>query len=135
MQPVAPPKANGKPQGKLRLTTLSDLDRRTLAFKRTTELIGQVEQDLGGSDQLSAAERQLIQRGCILGSIAEHLEVQWLDGAPVDSGEYALICNAQRRMLMAIGLNRRARDALAPRPSLPPMRSLSDMLKAREVVT
>jgi hypothetical protein len=112
--------------GKLKLITLSDMDRRTAAYQKTAELISAISQDLGGDDQISASEQQLIQRGAVLGAVAEHIETLWLAGGEIDAGEYCTILNCQRRIFESIGLSRRTRDALKPRqPSMVP---LSDLL-------
>jgi hypothetical protein len=76
---------------KLRLLTLGHLDGRTLAAKRAKELIEAIETDLGGGDRLSGGERQLVQRAAVLGALR---------------GEVA------QRVLVTIGLERRARDVV-----------------------
>jgi hypothetical protein len=94
---------------KTRLRSLADLDGRTAAYRRTCELISAVEADLGGADQLSTGERQIIQRAALTGALAEDLEARWLDGEDIDPALYATLGNAQRRLLEALGLQRRAR--------------------------
>ena len=103
----APP----KPAGKARLLRLEDLDRRTAVFRQVTERIGQLEQDLGGSDQLSTAERALAKHGVIAAAMADDLACRWLAGELIDPGAFATISNAARRAFESIGLRRRPRDA------------------------
>jgi hypothetical protein len=98
-----------------RLLTLADLDRRTAAARRARELVSGLESDLGGSDYLTVAERQLVQRAAVLGAIIEHYEALWLDGQAINVNEHLASINAQRRVLESVGLGRRARD-ITPDP-------------------
>ena len=121
----------GRRTSKLKLLALEDIDRRTAAFRRTNELISAVSQDLGGEDQISASQGQLVQRGAVLGAVAEHIETQWLAGAEIDVSEYCTIINCQRRIFECVGLSRRCRDAMAPRPPSPAIAPLGDLLADR----
>jgi hypothetical protein len=96
--------------GKVRLMTLSDLDRRTGAAKRAHDLVKALHEDLGGEDRLATGERQIIQRAALLGTLAEDLETRWLDGEQIDPGTLCAIGNAQRRLLEAVGIKRVPRD-------------------------
>jgi hypothetical protein len=102
--------AGAKAPGKARFMSLEDLDRRTGAYKTTRAIIEALEDDLGGADRVSTAERQLVQRAAVLGAMASDLEARWIAGSPVDPLSFATIANAQRRLLETIGLKRRARD-------------------------
>jgi hypothetical protein len=93
-----------------KLLTLSDLDRRTAAYKRTCAIISSLQVDLGGADRLSCAQRQLTQRAAMLGAILEDQESRWLAGEPIDPGAYTTLSNAQRRLLSDLGLERQTRD-------------------------
>jgi hypothetical protein len=95
---------------KLKLRSLDDLDARTNAARRARQLVADLENDLGGHDALSAGLRELVQRTALLGALCEDLEVKWLEGAPIDVGNYALLTNAQRRLLTTIGIERLPRD-------------------------
>jgi hypothetical protein len=97
-------------KGKMRLVTLDALDGRTRASRRARELIEAIEQDLGGADRLSEGSRQLVQRAAVLGTYIENCEAQWLAGDTVELSDYLAAINSQRRVLTAIGLERRARD-------------------------
>jgi hypothetical protein len=98
------------PGPKLRLLTLADLDGRTHAMKLAVTLIREITGDLGGQDQLSIAEQQIVQRAALLGVIAEDIEARWLAGEYVDPTTLATIANAQRRLFEAIGLRRRPKE-------------------------
>ena len=65
---------------------------------------------MGGGDRLSEAERQLVQRAAVLGAVVEHAEARFLAGKAVDLAEYLAAINAQRRLLVTLGLQRRPRD-------------------------
>ena len=102
--------------GKVRLLTLEHLDGRTGAARRARELIADIESDLGGSDRLSAGQRQLVQRAAVLGALIESYEASHLAGEPIAIEPYLAAINSQRRVLATIGLERRARD-VTPTPA------------------
>jgi hypothetical protein len=93
-----------------RLLSVADLDQRTAAYRSTKQLISDIESDLGGPDQLSAAERQLAQHSAVLGAILADMEVNYLKHRRIDPVLFCTVVNAQRRTLEAIGLRRRPRD-------------------------
>jgi hypothetical protein len=107
MQPGSP----AKTRDKVRFITIEHLDGRTGAARAVRELVASIESDLGGSDQLSAGQRQLVQRAGVLGAFIEDAEVRWASGQPINVAEYLAAINAQRRVLVTIGLERKARDA------------------------
>jgi hypothetical protein len=104
------PRGSKGPHKSRYLLTLDAIDKRTSAFRKTTELISSIETDLGGPDRLSTAERQIVQRASLHGAMLESLEAAWLSGQEVDLGLYATITNSQRRLLETVGLRRQARD-------------------------
>ena len=93
-----------------RLRTLCDLDGRTRAAKLAQRLVADLESDLGGGDELSAGRRELLKRAAMLGAIVEDCEVRWLERKPVDLAEYLAAVNAQRRVLVTVGLDRVPHD-------------------------
>ena len=95
---------------KLRLLSLSDIDKRTAAYRRTIALIEMLEADAGGHDRLSTGERALIQRAAVTAALAEHLETRWLSGGEIDPAMYCTLGNALRRLLESVGLRRVPRD-------------------------
>jgi hypothetical protein len=102
----SPPDA---PKGKVRLLSLADLDGRTAAARVARKLIGELENDLGGSDRLSAAERTLVHRAALVTAGAENLEAGWLVGRGLDVAACTALVNIQRRLLVTVGLQRRPR--------------------------
>ena len=113
----------GNGGGKIRLLSLHDLDRRTAAYRRTVDLIEQIETDAGGHDRLSTGERQIIQRIALTCALAEHLEARWLSGEEIDPVLYCTLANAQKRLLESVGLRRVPRDVTP---------SLTDYLRSRD---
>lgn len=95
---------------KARLMTLADLDGRTLAAKRARTLVQDIESDLGGRNHLTAAQRELAVRAAVLGAILADGEVRLLAGENVSLPEHLSAINAQRRVLVTLGLERKARD-------------------------
>jgi hypothetical protein len=96
--------------------TLADLDRRTGAAYRAHAMVKAITEDLGGGGRLSTAEKQIIQRAALLGTLAEDLEARWLLGQAIDSGTLCAMGNAQRRLFETIGIKRAPRD-VTPRLS------------------
>lgn len=98
------------PKGKARLLSLSDLDRRTSAYRKVCDLISSIETDLGGSDRLSAAERQIIESAAVTTAMLGDLGIRWLAGEPIDPAIYCTLSNAQRRLFETVGLRRVPRE-------------------------
>ena len=96
--------------GKVRLRSLDDLDRRTAAGRAAQNLITGLENDLGGAEVLSVAQREICKRAALAGAILEDWECRWVGGEPIEVEAYATLANTQRRLLTTIGLTRRARD-------------------------
>jgi hypothetical protein len=71
-------------------------------------LISQLERDLGGD--LSTAQRELVKRAAILSAIISDHEVRWLEDKPADLSVYGVLVDRQRRVLEALGLDRKPRD-------------------------
>ncbi|MET3967229.1 hypothetical protein ACT4MK_17815 [Bradyrhizobium barranii] len=96
---------------KTKLMTLADLDGRTRAAQAVKQTIGAIVSDLGGEQNISTAEHQLIERAAVTGAMCESLAARWLLGEPADPALFATLSNAERRLLETVGLRRRARDA------------------------
>lgn len=105
----------GKPKArnKARVLSLSDLDRRTAAYRRVIEIINGIQADLGGEDTLTVAQRQIIERAALIGAALDDLAARWLSGEPVDLSMYSAAASTQRRLLETVGLQRVAREVPA----------------------
>jgi hypothetical protein len=92
---------------------LPGVDGRTAWVRRAKELIAEHVSDLGGEDNCSAAERSIIRRASVLTVELERMEVKFaLAGAasPEDIDLYARVAANLRRLLEAVGLQRRAKN-------------------------
>jgi hypothetical protein len=96
-------------QGKARLVTLDGLDARTAAAKAARHLIETLSSDMGGDDQLSVGQRQLVHRAALCGAIIADFEARWVAGQTIPLNEYLSAVNVQRRVLATLGLERRAK--------------------------
>jgi len=92
------------------LLTLKGLGHRSPAYRATKQLIREIEADLGGAEHLTAAERQMVQHGAVLGAIAQDYEARYLMGRQPDLTLLCRVLKAQRSCFDAIGYRRRQRD-------------------------
>jgi len=92
------------------LLTLKGLGHRSPAYRATKQLIREIEADLGGAENLTAAERQMVQHGAVLGAIAQDYEARYLMGRQPDLTLLCRVLKAQRSCFDAIGYRRRQRD-------------------------
>jgi hypothetical protein len=65
---------------------------------------------MGGHDQLTEAQRQLVRSAAGLVILRERLDVKAVNGEAIDAGEYCALANTLRRVLISIGLKRVALD-------------------------
>lgn len=68
---------------------------------------------MGGIDNCSAAERSIIRRAAVLTTELEQLEARFATAGQADAGDletYQRCANSLRRLLEAVGLQRRPRD-------------------------
>jgi hypothetical protein len=100
------------PDIKTRLRTLTDLDQRTASARRAKELMQALTDDLGGSDALTAAQGELIQRAALLGAFLEDCEARWLAGEAVDVPAWLSATDRQRRLLETLGIERRQKPVM-----------------------
>ena len=97
---------------------LPGIDGRSAWVRRAKDLIAEHVADLGGLDNTSAAERSLIRRASVLTVELERLEATFaaaLEADPDRLDLYARTAGNLRRLLEAVGLQRRPRDVSPPR--------------------
>jgi hypothetical protein len=72
--------------------------------------------DLGGIDNCSAAERSIVRRAAVLTTEMEQIEVRFATNQTLagDLETYQRCANSLRRLLEAVGLQRRAKEVVAP---------------------
>ena len=99
------------------------VDLRTHAGRRFVTLIDAMVGDLGGPENMSTAEMQLVRRASALAVDLEFQEAEALsNNDALDPDVYRTMVETQRHVLQALGLRRRARD-ITPR--------LSDIIEGR----
>jgi hypothetical protein len=92
---------------------LPGVDGRSAWVRRCKELIADHISDLGGADNASAGERSIIRRACVLTVELERMERQFALAGEASAGDleiYARVAGNLRRLLEAVGLQRRARN-------------------------
>ena len=100
----------GSVADKARVMTLADLDGRTMAARRARALVQSITVDLGGSQRITAAQHELIVRAAVLGALIQDSEVRLLTGTSTDLSDYLAAVNAQRRVLVTLGISKHARE-------------------------
>ena len=96
---------------------LPGVDGRSSWARRARDLIVAHLSDLGGADRASAAERSIVRRAAVLTVELERLEVEFATAdraSAEDLDLYQRTANSLRRLLEAIGLQRRPRDVSPP---------------------
>jgi hypothetical protein len=92
---------------------LAGVDGRSPWVRRCKDIIRAHLVDLGGEDNASAAERSIIRRVAVLTTELERLEVRFAlanEASAEDLDLYQRTANSLRRLLEAVGLQRRSRD-------------------------
>ena len=92
---------------------LPGVDGRSPWVRRCKDVIAAHLSDLGGADNTSAAERSIIRRAAVLTTELEVLEVRFAkagEASAADLEVYQRCSNSLRRLLEAIGLQRRPRE-------------------------
>jgi hypothetical protein len=94
-----------------------DVDRRSSWARRMRDVLYDHVQDLGGDDEISTAEHSIVRRVATITTELELLERKFVDanGAkPADLQMYLSATNTLRRLLEAVGLQRRSKDVTPP---------------------
>src|SRR5262249_22167049 len=118
--PESPPKAPSRRRHRAsrpQLLTTTQLDGRTTAAKEFDRLVADIENDLSGSDRLSAIERALVEGFAGAAVTLQHWNTQLALGQPIDLFQHAQAVSAMVRVASRLGLQPRARDVLARQPS------------------
>lgn len=104
-------------KGRSRVTNGSVLipgvDGRSPWIRRCKDILREHVADLGGVDNCSAAERSIVRRAAVLTTELEQLETKFALAGQAEAGDlevYQRCANSLRRLLEAIGLQRRPRD-------------------------
>lgn len=112
-----PKPARAKSPQKSRITNgsalLPGIDGRNAWIRRCKDLISAQIADLGGEDNVSVAERSLIRRASVMTIELERLELKFAlasAASPDDLDLYQRTAGNLRRLLVTVGLRRRAKD-------------------------
>lgn len=92
---------------------LSGVDGRSVWARRARDVHRQLVQDRGGLSVASTAETLIARRAAVLEAELERYEVGFAEAGEAEASAlclYQTVANCQRRLLEAIGLERRARD-------------------------
>jgi hypothetical protein len=89
-------------------TWLENRDKRGPVARRFRDLVGEITGDLGGPEELSENQRQLIRRAASLSVWCESEEAKMADGEEVDIDRFQRTSNSLRRLAETLGLDRRA---------------------------
>jgi hypothetical protein len=92
---------------------LPGIDGRSAWVRRCKDILAAHLSDLGGIDNCSAAEHSIIRRAAVLTTELEVLEVRFAKAGEASADDletYQRCANSLRRLLEAIGLQRRPRD-------------------------
>jgi hypothetical protein len=100
-----------RPNSKVRLVTMADLDRRTKAAQVAEANRSAIMADLGGEDRLSTLERIMVENAAMSAAVLRDAHVRWMQGKPVPVSELATLENTFNRTAAALGL--RAKDVLS----------------------
>jgi hypothetical protein len=117
MSTASPTKAQGRSAVTNGSTLLPGVDGRGAYARRLRDVFRAHVSDLGGDDIISEAERSICRRVATLTCELEHLEYRFAteESDPFLLDAYQRGANTLRRLLQAVGLQRRARELV---PSL-----------------
>jgi hypothetical protein len=111
---TTPQPARRKPEARSRVGNgkvfLPLTDGRSVTARRFRDIYEDVASDLGGLDQLSEGQKQIIRRAAMLSAESERQEALWANGqTEFDINLYTVMANSLRRLLETVGLERVAR--------------------------
>jgi hypothetical protein len=89
-------------------TFLDGADGRSALARRYKDLLGEMIRDMGGDP--TAAQAAIARRAATLCVWCERSEAAMAAGDEIDIGTFATTANAMRRLLVDLGLERKAKD-------------------------
>jgi len=113
--PAADPKEYARSRVSNGNVLLPGVDQRSTWVRRAKDLIREHISDLGGTSNTSAAERSIIRRAATLTVELERLEAKFAAAGEASADDldlYQRTAGNLRRLLEAVGLQRRPRNAL-----------------------
>src|SRR5262249_1801281 len=129
LAPRKPPESPGKAPSRRRHRaslprpfSRREIDGRSSAAKLFDGLTAAIEADLGGADQVSAIQRNLIQAFAGAAVTLHHLNARLMAGEEINLAQHAQAVTAMVRVASRLGLQRRQKDVGGM--------TLGDLLKA-----
>jgi hypothetical protein len=89
---------------------LPGIDGRSVEYRRFKDIRYDIIDALGGEEYVRPQQDQIIRRAAGLGMLCELMECDIIDGKRVDVDALNKCANSQRRLLVSLGLERKARD-------------------------
>ncbi len=93
---------------------LGYVDGRTEAARRFRDVLSEIASDLGGSESLSEAQRQLARRASMMSVQCETLEAKSIAGEEIDLDLYGALSDRIGRAFTRLGIKREKRRTLNP---------------------
>jgi hypothetical protein len=91
-------------------STIDALDKRTRPFRRYQAISTAILSDMGGEDQTSEIQRQLVSRFATLALSLEAMEASAIEGSAIDLDLFARGAGHFRRLGEALGMKRIPKD-------------------------
>ena len=88
-----------------------EVDGRTADARRFRDITAEIASDLGGSDSMSEAQRQLVRRAAMLSVQGEKMEADAIAGGAIDLDAFGALSDRLSRLFARLGVKRVARDA------------------------
>src|SRR5450631_4402322 len=92
------------------ISSIAALDKRTRAFKRYQVIVGAVLADIGGAENVSEIQRQLIAKFATLALQMEAMEAAAIEGNEIDLDLFGRCAGHLRRIAEALGMRRVPRE-------------------------
>jgi hypothetical protein len=92
------------------LATRAELDQRTNSARIFDRLVRAIEADLGGGEQLSTIEHELVEGFVGASLVAQGLNVKLARGEDISPSEHATCVSTMVRVAQRLGLQRRSKD-------------------------
>jgi hypothetical protein len=105
-------RANGNSRARkvMILPEVGPVDGRTRPAIKFRETAGALASDLGGADQLTRAQMELVRRVSGFAVLGDQIEERLLRGETIEIETYVAIAGTQSRILRTLGLRRVAKD-------------------------
>src|SRR5665213_1207037 len=114
------------------ISSIESLDKRTRAFKRYRVICGAVLADMGGAENVSEIQHQLVAKFATLALQLEAMQAAAIEGNEIDLDLFGRCAGHLRRIAEALGVQRVPRDVT---PSLSDIAAEIEAEREREEAT